>query len=209
MKTFRARFYLSSPIVLDSYGLLFDSLVLRMAIGDCYPERNDAIDLSLVDELFLRHIDGWILASQIELPRGASGRGFWCKRMSHRIHDYVPDAKGIDPSRGKYKMYKEGIETISVPYADFYFCPKSDNAFDVISKLCLEVPGLGKHVASGYGFVSHVKVDEVDESVWNIVRRPIPKRMFNGEASLMQYRTFEPPYWMSHRAELCVVDGVV
>lgn len=205
--THKISFELSSPILLDYYGVGFDALILKAFHGNQYPTAQKEVDISLLDTLFNRHEDGWLKVSFLLHGEGATGNGFWCKRLGKRLYDYYASSKKIDTTRGRFKSYKVGFDTLSVPRVWFYFDAK-EGRLNAIDNLCQGIVGIGKKVAQGYGFVSGFHIERAEDSVWREVLRPIPKDQFSGTPRRLEYRTATPPYWMNENAQICIVDGI-
>jgi len=117
-------------------------------------------------------------------------------------------AKKIDRSRGVFKDFRINLTYIPARKVTFYACGDVDTVDELLSAL----PGLGKKISIGFGFVKDFRIDELDEDL-SIVRegkamRPIPLPLleYSSDVAMLAYK---PPYWAKEFVTPCAPPNAI
>ncbi len=219
MRTYKATFKVTTPIITNYHGIMFDALIMKQwlqiseidkGIGRRYIPDSELINLADLD-LFAYHTDGWAYASRLLCGESFWDSMFWCKRFSTNNAIEFSDVKGvINKQAGRYKSYKGKLSTLNVKEAWFYFAVDNDNQLEKIKSCLNEITSLGKKSMIGYGDCSLSDLSLANNDVWQTIIRAIPMRMIKDKAGVsnVAYMNWYPPYWQDNR-ELCAIAGTL
>lgn len=114
----------------------------------------------------------------------------------------------IDRSRGFFKDYVLRTPYISTDLVEFYVCLTTERKW--LDELLLGLPGLGKEINIGFGWIKSYTIEEIKEDMGlidpetNIAMRPIPIEMLS-EYSEVERLAYRAPYWDRSHTALCAV----
>ncbi len=114
--------------------------------------------------------------------------------------------KKIQRGSGHFRDFM--IRLVYIPARKVTFYANGDP--EEIEFLLSALPGLGKKVAIGFGFIKDFKVEEIskDHSIVkdNKAMRPIPFPLFDAASEVVPL-TYKPPYWWSGFVAPCAPPG--
>ena len=114
--------------------------------------------------------------------------------------------KKIDTSRGHFRAFMINLIYIPARTVTFYACGDPDE----LQQLLRFLPGLGKKIAIGYGFIKDFSIQEINED-YSIVKdgvamRPIPVPLVHSASDVVAM-AYKPPYWAKEFVAPCVPPG--
>ncbi|WP_456478144.1 hypothetical protein [Geoglobus ahangari] len=114
--------------------------------------------------------------------------------------------KKIDRARGHFRDYMISLVYVPAKRVTFY----ANGNPDRIESLLEGLPGLGKKVAIGFGFIKDFRIHESDED-HSIVKdgramRPIPLPLLEATSEVVAM-AYKPPYWAKEFVAPCAPPG--
>jgi len=114
--------------------------------------------------------------------------------------------KKIDRTRGHFRDYMIRLVYVPARRVTFYACGDPNE----IERLLEALPGLGKKVAIGFGFVRDFRVEEIKEDC-SVVKdgramRPIPLPLLDATSEVVMM-AYKPPYWAKEFVAPCAPPG--
>lgn len=109
----------------------------------------------------------------------------------------------IDRARGYFRDFMINLVYIPARRVTFYACGDPSQLEELLQAL----PGLGKKVAIGFGFVKDFRIKETDRD-YSIVKdgkatRPIPLQLVDSASEIVSM-AYKPPYWAKENVGACV-----
>jgi CRISPR type IV-associated protein Csf3 len=114
--------------------------------------------------------------------------------------------KRIDRARGHFKDYMINLVYIPARKVTFYAMGNAEE----IDELLKGLPGLGKKIAIGYGFIKSYEIEEIDHN-YSILKdgramRAIPVSFLKSTSDVAQL-AYKSPYWASENTAMCAPPG--
>ena len=208
-------FQLITPLALSSPWLFFDSILAHLQYRKTGPQRYRCLDSKVPDE-------GIEADNEIPLLRNA-------RYGMHHASCGILDA----PSAGMTTLYKmfvskhvgrlwrpwkvrSGIGHFKNTIIRLNYYPCRSVRFycvgdgNLIGGLLDGLPGLGKKVSAGFGFIKNYDIREMDEdrSIMHegVAMRPIPVSAIESCSESMSM-AYKAPYWAATSYAMCAVPG--
>ena len=217
---FEITFTLQTPIVLSHPWINFDGIIAHILLRKILGALFRSLPTNMPVEVF----------SRLRLPiKRTHACGYTIYHASISFFEYNNffattiykrfDNKHISLVKLKHKKIRRGsghfkdymIRLAYIPTKTVLFYANGD--VEEIASLIDALPGLGKKVAIGYGFVKSYTINEIDEDISiineGLAMRPIPVDLIDmhrhpTDATMLAYKF---PYWAKQNVTLCVPPG--
>jgi hypothetical protein len=203
-ETFRIDFFLSFPISLNSPYIHFDGIlqmgkVIELKGDDTFIENNKTNNYTKLD-LPLRYENNFYYCSAGIFDKS--------KRLVSTIYKNPKDLYHIWCSKkkaylqnGNYRTFLINQSYLPISEITFFF---ETNDINKVIELVNKIPGIGKYVPEGFGWIKTYQISKIDGSAIirdGITQRTLPADYISCNAEKLKIPC-EPPYFLSGK-KLC------
>ena len=169
--------------------------------------RNSKLDTNIPLE---KHELGFYLASYMCFPGKIEGLDSWKKRWENnhdRIVNFGKSKRRITTGMGQTKSYNMPMQINCIKKGWFYF---ASNDIEKVKKLIFNnLPGIGKKVAMGFGWIREIEIEE-SKNEDMLYYRPLPKTALNLALSKFgklrqSFGSYKIPYWLPENQEKIII----
>jgi len=212
MQNLKINIFLKNPVILNRY-LTIDNILLYLHFNKLRQEKKiqGFIDIKKYIEnnktnLFLDLKNGVLSGSiwYIEKDTPIVLNNYILTKQIEAKKIYKLTGKKIDTSRGEFKAFRFGYETISVPHLYFYVRGKKD----YIEKLLNDLKFIGKKTSIGLGEIKKIKIEIIknDKSFMlneTTPSKPLPCKYWKVKSKKVAFYRALPPYYEKKDIEPC------